>query len=394
MSVEGKKDAVLIVDDTPTNLEVLVEYLTGAGFDVFVATDGESALEQVGHALPDLILLDVMMPGIDGFETCRRLKGDEATRDVPVIFMTALSETVDKVKGFEVGAVDYVTKPIQHEEVLARVNTHLTIRSLQRRLEAQNAHLERELQMAHDMQMGLLPTNRIRGERFEIAGACVPANHVGGDYFTYFWLDEEERYLGFGAADVSGKAMEAAVRAMQLSGMFRYEFRQGRPPVEVLQGLDEVLKAELPLTSFITCGLGTLDVQAGCVRLANAAHPFPYHYSAATERLEALEMPSLPLGIQLPPGASGSFAQVETEMDPGDLLVLYSDGVTDMQNEAGEFYEEGRLEDLIRRHVSEGVEALLEAVLDDLKRFKGGVAQQDDVTLLVLRALPGREPLI
>ncbi len=145
MNIETQKGAVLIVDDTPTNLEVLVEYLTEAGFDVFVATDGESALEQIKHALPDLILLDVMMPGIDGFETCRRLKGDEATRDVPVIFMTALSETVDKVKGFEVGAVDYVTKPIQHEEVLARVTTHLTIRSLQKGLQEANDRLEQRV---------------------------------------------------------------------------------------------------------------------------------------------------------------------------------------------------------------------------------------------------------
>ena len=144
----AKKGAILIVDDTPTNLEVLVDYFADNHFNLFVATDGESALEQVNHARPDIILLDVKMPGIDGFETCRRLKSNKETEDIPVIFMTALTDTVDKVKGFTLGAVDYVTKPIQHEEVLARVTTHLTLRTLQRRLQGANETLEQKAPFA------------------------------------------------------------------------------------------------------------------------------------------------------------------------------------------------------------------------------------------------------
>lgn len=146
MPENAHKHVILIVDDVPTNLEVLLECLSGAGFEVLVATDGESAIEQVLYARPDLILLDVMMPGIDGFETCRRLKADETTRRIPVIFMTALAATADKVRGFEVGAVDYVTKPLQHEEVVARVTTHLTIRTLQRELQQTNEELERRVE--------------------------------------------------------------------------------------------------------------------------------------------------------------------------------------------------------------------------------------------------------
>ncbi len=138
-------DTLLLVDDTPTNIGVLFEYLTQNGFKVLVAQDGESALEQLQFSRPDLILLDVLMPGIDGFETCRRLKAQPATKDIPVIFMTALAETVDKVRGFEVGAVDYITKPIQHEELLARVTAHLTIRKLQASLIQQNEALQREI---------------------------------------------------------------------------------------------------------------------------------------------------------------------------------------------------------------------------------------------------------
>jgi DNA-binding response OmpR family regulator len=118
---------ILLVDDNPTNLKVLSAAITSAGWTALVATDGESALEQTDYSKPDLILLDVMMPGIDGFETCRRLKSRAQTEPIPVIFMTALSDTVDKVKGLELGAVDYVTKPFQQEEVLARVRLHLKV---------------------------------------------------------------------------------------------------------------------------------------------------------------------------------------------------------------------------------------------------------------------------
>lgn len=142
MSDENKKGVIVIVDDKPTNLGVLFDFLTDSGFKVLVAQDGESAIQKVEYAHPDLILLDIMMPGIDGFETCRRLKANPSTCDIPVIFMTALSDTEDKLKGFSLGAVDYVTKPVQQEEVRARVTTHLTLRNLQKKLQEQNLQLQ------------------------------------------------------------------------------------------------------------------------------------------------------------------------------------------------------------------------------------------------------------
>jgi diguanylate cyclase (GGDEF)-like protein/PAS domain S-box-containing protein len=132
---------ILVVDDIPANLAVAVDYLEDSGFQVVVAQDGEEGLERAKLVQPDLILLDVMMPGIDGFETCRRLKMIEGTRDIPVIFMTALAGTSDKVKAFAAGAVDYVSKPFQVEELLARINTHLTLRATQQQLIRQNAQL-------------------------------------------------------------------------------------------------------------------------------------------------------------------------------------------------------------------------------------------------------------
>jgi DNA-binding NarL/FixJ family response regulator len=136
-SVPRDGDVVLIVDDVPENLAVLCDLLDEAGYTVLVATDGERAIETARHVAPDVILLDAVMPGLDGFETCRRLKAEEATRDIPVVFMTGLTETEHVLAGFAAGGTDYVTKPIQPVEVLARIAAH--VQSARRATRARDA---------------------------------------------------------------------------------------------------------------------------------------------------------------------------------------------------------------------------------------------------------------
>ena len=147
------RPTVLLIDDNQTNLALLSKYLKGAGYRQLIARDGMTAIQKAQRYRPDIILLDIMMPGVNGFETCRRLKASSQTRDIPVIFMTALSDTKDKLRGFQVGGVDYITKPLQHEEVLARVGNHLNLRKLNQNLLSQNVHLQHmtaELQLANE----------------------------------------------------------------------------------------------------------------------------------------------------------------------------------------------------------------------------------------------------
>jgi PAS domain S-box-containing protein len=138
-------NTILVVDDSPANLGILFKHLKDAGFRVLVARDGESALEKAQHGQPDLILLDVIMPGIDGFETCRQLKANEGLRDIPVLFITGLTDTGDRVKGFQVGGVDYITQPFQYEEVLARIKMHLGLHAMHKQLQAKNAEFQQEI---------------------------------------------------------------------------------------------------------------------------------------------------------------------------------------------------------------------------------------------------------
>ena len=165
--------SILVVDDTRANIGFLLETLSQAGYRVRVAPDGETALEQIQYSLPDLVLLDVMMPGIDGFETCRRIRGQPQLAQLPVIFMTALADTQDKVRAFTAGADDYVTKPFQSEEVLARVHTHLARRELEGRLEKANRELE----------------SRVAARTAELTAALSEVERLKGR------LQQENRYL-------------------------------------------------------------------------------------------------------------------------------------------------------------------------------------------------------
>ena len=155
-----KDHNILIVDDNPTNLAVIVDYLEDSGLTILVSQDGESSLKRAKYAQPSIILLDVLMPGIDGYETCRLLKQDSETNDIPIIFMTALSSTEDKVKGFKVGAVDYITKPIQPEEVLARINLHLERSFMTTVLAEQNSRLSLEIEQRKATQQKLNQSNQ------------------------------------------------------------------------------------------------------------------------------------------------------------------------------------------------------------------------------------------
>jgi PAS domain S-box-containing protein len=207
----SEKSVILIVDDNKAHIELLLNLLENAGFTVLMADNGERAVERAESALPDLILLDVLMPKIDGFETCRRLKTNPATQDIPVIFLTALAQRIDRIKGLNIGAVDYITKPLESEEVLARVNIHLRLQNLTKRLKEQNEHLEKEISKR----------KRLEQERSQAFQALQESE-------ARFRRLVESNIIGIILADLSGKITEANDAFLEMLGYEREELLSGK----------------------------------------------------------------------------------------------------------------------------------------------------------------------
>jgi signal transduction histidine kinase len=206
---------ILIIDDNPTNLGVMVGYLEKEQIEVITARDGEEGIERAEYVVPDLILLDVMMPGIDGFETCRRLKANQVTKDIPVIFMTALTSQRDKVKGFEAGAVDYVTKPIQQPEMLARIRTHLRLRELTRNLEKKVKELSELNTELKATQTQLVEAEKMAALGSLVAGVAHEINTpVGMGIAAISTLAEETRLLAgrYKGGTMKRSTLEAYIR--------------------------------------------------------------------------------------------------------------------------------------------------------------------------------------
>ena len=257
---------ILLVDDNPTNLKVLFEAIQGYGWKALMATDGESAIEQAEYAQPDLILLDVMMPGINGFETCRRLKANPITENIPVIFMTALSETTDKVKGLEIGAVDYVTKPFQKEEVIARLKLHLKLSLLTRNLEQQvqqrTAELTQSVEQLQQTQLQLIQSEKmstlgqlVAGIGHEInnpigfiAGSCSNIEEYLNDIFSLVELQQQK------LSDSEDEEIEELIEEIDLEYL-----KQDLPKLlkSMHQGITRLKDISLSLRTFARGDIGS-----------------------------------------------------------------------------------------------------------------------------------------
>jgi len=377
--VEEKK-VVLVVDDAPANVRIVNEILHDR-YKVRIATNGAKGLELAGSIPgPDLILLDVIMPGMDGYDVCAHLKANPSTKDIPVIFLTGQTETTDETRGFEVGAVDYIHKPFSPAVVAARVQTHLALRDTREQLERQLQVIRAELETARQIQLSILPQEIPWFPCLDIAARYIPMSSVAGDFYDFMVLDETR--IGILVADVSGHGMPAALIASMLKVAFAAQADCASDPAAVLLGLNRALCGKFQ-GHYVTAAYALIDTERKSVRYAGAGHPPLLLREEQSARTRCVLENGLFLGYF--PGAT--YSTVEMPFRQGDWLALYTDGIPEMMNPSEEQFGEERLRVFLDEHSGIAAGDFADRLLRQLAQWSeraAGEEPDDDVTLLAV----------
>ena len=368
---------ILVVDDSPVNLRLVVRTLEGRGYRLLAAKNGRAALDIARRVHPDLILLDVMMPELDGFEVCRALKGDPDTRDAIVVFLSALGEVTDKVTGLELGASDYITKPIQPEEVIARVANHVARQQLEREVRRSRDRLERELASAGAMQRRILPVALPKGMGATFAAYYRTSLYAGGDYYDVFALPDGQ--FGVIVADVSGHGAPSAIVMAMIRAAVHAFPGFACDPAEMIRYLNRHFEFLWESPMFATALSALVDPRELSVTIACAGHPPPLLLRDGRVRVLGVDatMPILMMELTRVP-------DVRHPLQKGDRLLFYTDGVTERTDTTDDMFELPRLIAAFERSASLAPADQVQAIVADLDAFAGDHEPDDDQTLLLI----------
>ena len=364
---------ILIVDDNPANVEIFQMRLLANDYDIITATDGEMGLAMAREKHPDLILLDIMMPKMDGLEVCRRLKGDPSLPFMPIILVTAKSESRDVVAGLEAGGDEYLTKPVDHAALVARVKSMLRIKLLHDTVLKQSTQLKKQLKTATKIQSLFWPEIPELKAGGHIWAVSVPATYVGGDLYDVIPLPDES-LLAY-VADVSDKGVPAALIMAALSTTIRSESQTQNEIDELLASINNSLYNLISEEGFFaTIVIVKYWPVSGKMQLALGGHFQP---------LWIVEdgignMPQLK-GISLGIMPDAHFEKKEITLSPGESILLFTDGLIEAENEGKELFGNERLIRYIKdkkgKHIGKGL-------LDEIRKWRGNAIINDDLTLL------------
>jgi len=360
---------VLVVDDTPTNLELVKSILEAESFRTLCAGDGPTARNLCRTRQPDLILLDVLMPGETGFETCARLKSDPATADIPIIFLSSLDDVKSKVAGLKMGGVDYIAKPVHGEEVLARVRVHLRIRENNRALVRQQ---RARLEQLRDAQQAIL----VRPEDLPEASFAVyyrPLEEAGGDFYDVVPLGEG--IFAYFVADISGHGVSAAFLTSAVKALLRQYAGPVFSPEDTMRGVDSVMGQMMGEEQYLTACYARLNRPTRRLTVASAGHP-PLLLVNRNGVPKAVKMASDPLGVF---GAATLHRQ-DLRVSKGDRFFLYSDGLIESTPGGGRRAGLELLMDACVRHRAEPLDKSVAMIVRELRPEDRTV--DDDLLLL------------
>ena len=385
MNEADQRKTVLVVDDAPSNIHIVNSILTDL-YRVRIATNGAKALELAKSApAPDLILLDVMMPGMDGYEVCSRLKGDPETREIPVIFLTAQTEIEDETRGFEVGAVDYIHKPFSAPVVKARVQTHLALRGMRQQLAQQLLIIQKELETARKIQLSILPEEIPRMEGLDVAARYIPMSAVAGDFYDFIVVDEQ--HLGIFVADVSGHGAPAALIASMLKIALAAQVAHAADPARVLWGLNQALCGKFQ-HQYVTAAYLYVDLSKRTLTYAGAGHPPLLLWSRSSADVRNV----LENGLFLGKFKMATYSSVECPLAPGDWGLLYTDGIPETTNSSDVEFGAERFRQFLAEARHTTADQLADQLLQEVSEWSGrppGEDLNDDMTMVVIHVLEG-----
>ena len=402
MSSDVKGLEIMVVDDTPCDLRLLAKILKEHEYKVCPVPSGKLAVTAAKVSSPDLILLDINMSDISGYEVCAQLKNNKKIREIPVIFLSTMNETFNKVKAFEVGAVDYITKPFQIEEVLARVKTHLKLHLLQRKLEETNSSLETivkqrtdellklqllehgielELKIAKEIQSSILPHDLASFKnKVAVFVETKPVRRVGGDFYDFCSIDKNKMFFCIG--DVSGKGIPAALFMAIVKTLIKVEVKHLKSPVDIIVTVNRFLLEENDTCMFASVFCGIIDFDSEKIEYCNAGHTAPLL------SLHGGKYKFLPLHndtvVGVLPAEEKDYFTGEIEFRRGDRLFLYSDGVTEAVNKNKEQFTGKRLLELLDETGSIESSKIIKYVDAALKKYIGNEPQADDIMIMTI----------
>jgi sigma-B regulation protein RsbU (phosphoserine phosphatase) len=398
----GERAKILIVDDEPFNIEYLEQELEDHDYVTINAENGWVALERVAAEAPDLILLDILMPEMDGFEVLDRLKGDKDMRDIPVIVISALDDMDSVVHGIEHGAEDYLPKPFDPVLLHARIRSSLEKKRLRDQEQLYLKALERELEIGREIQAEFLPSELPQPPGWDIATFFQAAHEVAGDFYDAFTL-AQNGMIGLLVGDVCGKGVGAALymtifrtllRAVIGMDEFTNKLEASTLPTEnPLVHHSDRLKKAISLTNnyvaenhrrscrYASIFFSALDPFTGSLIYINAGHEPPIIFNA--DRVKSQLTPTGPV--------VGAFLEVDftvriTQLEPGDILFMFTDGVTEARGTSGDLFGPQRLLELLE-YPRETTKALLDYIAAVLQEHQSDAGQYDDIAMLAVRRI-------
>jgi len=396
MEDNGKrKTKILVVDDDPRNVRLLSLVLRAEGYEVLQGYSGEEAVEKAETESPDLILLDIMMPRVSGYEVCEKLRKGEQTKAIPIVMITALRGLGEKIKALDIGADDFISKSFDKFEVLARVRSLLRVKHLHdelayanKKLGEQNQILESELIMAREVQEALLPrdieTQMPPG--LEFCYQYIPTLAVGGDFFDIAKISPS--VIGVFIADVMGHGAQPALITVLIKTLLSELIYELQTPAELLSELNQRYNELVHHTGIFTSAFYLIvDVSKQNVTFSNAGHPSPLLIHK--EKLELNEL-AKESGLALGLASDYNYQNHESKLEKGDTILLYTDGLSDIANQNCEVFGLGNLKSILTAMLKKADNSklqnatLIQTILNAIDKFTGNAPKPDDITVLAV----------